>query len=491
MSHPNTKPRAVLRGPSPTLSGPPRYDEGLPFKTLLSMAAVQFSTGGLFLALAWRDAATLSLCGWAGALLLATAVVQGKLVLKSLKQQRNVRPNVFRRGVFWKSLFVGIGLCYAGSLMLGPDPSTPCLFVSAISVWYTLLLLPIAANPQILETWKRISQRKIPRRSAAFVYHALLLAVTAELSLRAYDWTTRNEWLTGMIPRSSMVSVASAGVAGGGGAPVSLDSDSRFHVAIVGDEVTLGGIHNDGALSQLEVLVPGVRVTNFSMPQAGPREYASELTDRVLKCQPNLVLTFVSVGEDILSESAGTELFDWRSLELSQLPLARQLVGARPTTTLVPSDPAMFLQLLGRELTVCHTPIDSTTDRRWKKTFRHLDGLVRECQRSQVELALVVVPGQFQVNQVLCETLCRRMGYEQKQIDLDLPQRKLASFAGDRQVPYVDLLPHLRLCQEPPYERTTRQWNSAGAAVAVRTIGGWLQARYAAVIPATGQVSRQ
>lgn len=456
------------------------------------MAAVQFSTGGLFLALVWRETAAFALAGWAGAILMATAVAQGKLALKSLKQQRHVRTNVFRRGVFWKSLFVGIVLCYAGSLLLGPDPATPFVFVSAVSLWYTLLLLPIAVNPQILETWKRISQRKIPRRSAAFVYHALLLLVCAELALRGYTWTNSNPWLAGNLLRPRPLNVATAGFVGPATPAVTLDRDSRFHVAIVGDEVTLGGIHNDGALSQLEVLVPGIRVTNFSMPQAGPREYASELTDRVLDCQPDLVLTFVSVGEDILSESAGAELFDWRSLQLSQLPLARQLARTRVKDTPDTStDPADFLQLLGRELSVCRTPIDTATERRWKKTFRHLDGLVRECQRSQIEMALVVVPSQFQVNQVLCETLCRRMGYQHQQLDLDLPQRKLATFAGDRKVECVDLLPHLRLCDEPPYERSTRQWNTTGAAVAVRTIGGWLQARYGEVIPTTSQISRK
>ena len=199
------------------------------------------------------------------------------------------------------------------------------------------------------------------------------------------------------------------------------------------------------------------------------------------------MLTFVSVGDDILAESAGSEWFDWRSLALSRLPLARQLVyrQASPASR----DETTFLQTAGRELTVCRTPIDATTSRRWQKALGHLDGLVRTCQRSNVDLALVMVPGEFQVNHVLLETLCRRMGYQQQEIDLDLPQRRLATFAGDRQVPYVDLLPHLRLCEESPYERDTRQWNAEGTAIALRTVGGWLQSRYGDVIPTSGQVS--
>ena len=81
------------------------------------------------------------------------------------------------------------------------------------------------------------------------------------------------------------------------------------------------------------------------------------------------------------------------------------------------------------------------------------------------------------------------MGYQQDQIDLDLPQRRLATYASARQIPCIDLLPHLRLCEQPPYERNARQWNAEGAAVATRTVSGWLQSRYANALPAPNQLT--
>jgi hypothetical protein len=485
VSRPNIDPRPGVRGPTLTLSRSPRPDEGLPFKTLLTTAAVQVSIGGLFLALTCGSPTPIAYRAWAGAVILAAAVVQGKLVLKTLKQQRVVRGNIFRRTSFWRTAFVGVVLCYLASLALGPNPGTPYAFAAAVSVWYTLLLLPIAASPEVFATWKRLAQKKIPRRAAGAIFASILMTVVAEVSLRSYTWVTNHDWFLAEVKQSQPAGFAAAGVVGLPNAAMNLDGDSRFHVAIVGDEVTLGGIHNDGALSQLEVLVPGVRVTNFSIANVGPREYAQNLAQRVIECHPDLVLTFVSVGDDILAESAGSDWFDWRSLELSRLRFTRRFV--KPAAP----EAMPFLQRVGRELVVCRTPIDPQTNRRWQKVFRHLDALVRTCQRSNVDVALVVAPSEFQVNHVLLETLCRRMGYEQQEIDLDLPQRRLATFAGDHQVPCVDLLPHLRLCEEPPYERSTRQWNAEGTAIALRTVGGWLQSCYGDVIPATGQVSKK
>ena len=282
MSHPNSKPRAVLRGPTPTLSLTPRRDEGLPFRTLLAMAAVQISIGGLFLGLAWRNDTPVAYRAWAGAVIFAVAIVQGKLALKALKQQRVVRSNIFRRTSFWRTMFVGVVLSYLVALTLGPNPGTPYVFAAAVSAWYTLTLLPIAANPKVLETWRRISQKRIPRRTAVAVYTSVLVGVAAEASLQGFAWMTDRDWLPTAATTRQPPGFSAAGMLGEVASAVGLESDSRFHVAIVGDEVTLGGIHNDGALSQLEVLVPGVRVTNFSVPNVGPREYADDLARRVV-----------------------------------------------------------------------------------------------------------------------------------------------------------------------------------------------------------------
>jgi hypothetical protein len=314
----------------------------------------------------------------------------------------------------------------------------------------------------------------------ASVTASTCLLLATELTLRGYNWILNREWLAAA--SSPIGNFTAAGLRAADAVPHSI-ADGRFHVAIVGDEVSLGGIHNDGALSQLEVLVPGLRVTNFSVPDSGPRQFAADLTDRVLDCRPDLVLTFFSPSDDILSESAGSDFFDWRSLAV-----AKRFGSARPAQTATDAG-ATFLQAVGKELSVCRTPIDRATQQRWQKAVNHLDELVRACRRRKVEVALVVVPGEFQLNRVLLETLCRRMGYESKDLDLELPQRRLAEFAGDRQIPCVDLLPHLRLCEASPYEHESRQWNGEGTAIALRTIGGWIQSRYGVTLPETVRIA--
>ena len=328
MSHPKSTSRGVLKDPT---SVPKRWGEGnsgrdpSPPRTPLSfadlvpfiMAAVQLSTGGLFLALAWFTP-PVEYRSWAGALILAAAVVQGKLALKALKQRRAVRGNIFRRTSFWRTAFVGVVLCYAGALVLGPNPSTPYLFVAALSVVSTLLLLPISVSPQILEDWKRISQKRIPRRTAAAMFTGVAAVVSAEVFFQGYGWVSDHGWLSFAQLQTSQSNIAPSAFVSLPGQATSPESEGQFHVAVIGDEITLGGPHNDAALAQLELTMPWIRVTNFSMPNVAPRHYAKQLAERVLQTRPNLVMAFVSVGEDVLSESSGSDLFDWRCSALAR-----------------------------------------------------------------------------------------------------------------------------------------------------------------------------
>jgi hypothetical protein len=74
-------------------------------------------------------------------------------------------------------------------------------------------------------------------------------------------------------------------------------------------------------------------------------------------------------------------------------------------------------------------------------------------------------------------------------LDLDLPQRRLAAFAQARNLPIFDLLPHLRLSDEPVYARGTEGWNEHGTELAVQALGGWLRSRYGGAMSATAQLS--
>jgi hypothetical protein len=115
---------------------------------------------------------------------------------------------------------------------------------------------------------------------------------------------------------------------------------------------------------------------------------------------------------------------------------------------------------------------------RWQHRFQALDDLLAECRAADLTVALVLVPGEFQVNRVLCDTLARRAGCRSEQIDVELPQRKLAAFAERQGLALVDLLPSLRLCRESPYQRNSATWSDAGHEAAAAAIGGWLESRY-------------
>ena len=173
---------------------------------------------------------------------------------------------------------------------------------------------------------------------------------------------------------------------------------------------------------------------------------------------------------------SAASVFDWRSLELAQL-----LLGLRAATG--PGDAASAQADVqdhseGRRLAICRTPLDERAKAQWQATFAELDTLLAGCSQSRVPVALVVVPEGFQVNRVLCDTLRRRAGYGPKELDLALPQRRLATYAQERQVPLVDLLPYLQSSHDPVYQQVSGGWNERGKAVASRAICGWLASQY-------------
>jgi hypothetical protein len=80
--------------------------------------------------------------------------------------------------------------------------------------------------------------------------------------------------------------------------------------------------------------------------------------------------------------------------------------------------------------------------------------------------------------------LRRRAGYGTAQVDLGLPQRRLAAYACERDVAIVDLLPALRNSREPAFRRHETRLSDAGQRIAAETIGGWIDRQYGASITA-------
>jgi hypothetical protein len=143
-----------------------------------------------------------------------------------------------------------------------------------------------------------------------------------------------------------------------------------------------------------------------------------------------------------------------------------------------------YLRAMAPQLAACRTPMSDAVRERWEDVFASLDRVIAGCRDARVPVALVVVPAEFQVNRDLCATLLRRYGVSDERFDVELPQRRVAGFAAHRNVPLVDLLPHLRLCRQSAYERHATTLNDEGNSAAASAIGGWLQSRYAGQLAA-------
>jgi hypothetical protein len=395
------------------------------------------------------------------------------------------------RSLFWRWMLVGLVASYALSLAWGPDPSARYLFRAALATWYTLALLPLAASPLLAARWSLWHGYR-PVRGLEWSLVAVAVALAAvELSLRAID-----QLLGGAVVEMLKLPAGSQFrgrlVNGQGYWDDEFEANprpGRFRVAAIGHHVPLSGTSESNCLAQIERRVPGIEVYNFGVPRIGPGDYAAQLRTDVAKFRPDLILAFISVGDDIApcTMDKAAETYDWRRLQTVQWAarkLGLPLACSRSETTTAEPNYASYLSDSALRLVICRTPIEPPMQQQWTTTIAHLDGMAEACRGRGIALGLVLVPGEFQVSLGLCETLRRRAGYEASQVDLELPQRRLVGFAHDRKLPVLDLLPHFRASRTPPYHRHQRQLNEHGSQLVTEMVGSWLQTRYGAAMAA-------
>jgi hypothetical protein len=255
----------------------------------------------------------------------------------------------------------------------------------------------------------------------------------------------------------------------------------RFRVALLSDDSQGSG--KLAALSQrIQQTVPGADVVMLeaAMADADIAPLAAELT----ASKPDVVLAVMPACSEWAPVQVRRSLFDRERFELARVVFgSAEEVESREVTAA--ADYETFLNEVSGDLAACRTPLDDTMRARWERTFAALDGAVETCRTAKVPLALVVVPGELQLNQGLRMTLVRRCGMTAEQVDVDLPQRRLAGYAQEREVPLLDLLPHLRLCRQAVYERHQTELSDQGNIEAAAAIGGWLESRFG------GQMSEQ
>jgi hypothetical protein len=429
--------------------------------------------------------------------LVILSALQARFALRLWRRQHTRSLDFAQRSLFWKSLFAGGVLCYVAGLFLGPNPGVGYLFVAGLAIWYTVALAVLVVPPPKFSGWLQRNRNGFLQRFGHALVASLMLSVGAEAVLRLYSLLADDP-----LPASYVASTLALppGEHHAGqlvNAEGYWDEEFRrqprpgvFRIAVLGDGVTLSGSAQTNLLSRVERTVPGIEIYNFGLPAAGPREYAAQLMHTVASYHPDLVLTFFSVGDDVTEEVPLPGMFDWRNLRLYQWS-ARSGFPRDDTASLVRLPAANtasreeYLSHAAARLDVCRTPISDDLSRRWHDATKYLGEIDEYCRRRGIAAALVVVPSELQVNAQLCETVRRRTGLEAKNVDINLPQRRLVDFAHQRELPVVDLLPPLRAASGTLYARNQHHWNERGHAVAAEALGRWIKHRYGSQLGAT------
>lgn len=433
----------------------------------------------------------------AGLTALISGLIQSRLILAAWRNRR-LEPSglpLVQFG-FWRAFLSGAFVAYLAALVVGPRDDVAWLWMGVVSLWYAILLLPLAASPSMLETWRRWTQGRTARSSGWLVFAAMLLLVLGEASQQARRLAAELSTQDTAASLSATDNLADDNLASSAtnNTTAALDSadaldfrvaelrSSRFRVAMLGDQAALAAFQTGGGRARVERMLPGLEIVPVDLSQPWSIGRPAALSERLAEIRPDLALALVSVCDNLAHEPPPASWFDWRQLELARLVLgdspAPPSVAARQAILEDCDDFESFLRVLAPQLQGCRAPVDEVMRARWQRTFVALDEALVNCRRQHIPMGLVLVPAQFQINRALCETLVRRAGGSIEQVDVDLPQRSLTGFAERRQLPVLDLLPHLRLASTSLYKPNSPHWNERGAAAAASAMGGWLESYY-------------
>jgi hypothetical protein len=429
-----------------------------------------------------------SASGW---MLVGLAVVQIRIAWEAWRRRDSIDLSRFGlRSAYVRWFLVGPVVCYLSMMAVGPERHARYLFRAAIGLWFTVMLLPLVLPPRPFagRSWAWLNW-PAPRWAGNTVFTLLTLAVAAELALRTYASVAGQRVEAAHLAQQCVLPPGSdfrgAKVNALGYWDDEFQARRRagvYRIAVLGDELTLSGSAETNFLNRIERRLTDIEIYNFGVPQTGPREYAATLAQHVLSFQPDLVVTCLSLSDDVTGRLPLPSQFDWSSLHLYQL-----LRGSAPEQPLwrdaylsAPREQEAFLRDAAGRLAVCRAPLDDRMRRRWQQTFGHLSEMARVCRRSDVPVVLLAAPSDLQLDARLRETLCRRLGRRPEEIDIELPQRQLSQYARQHDLPLIDLFPHFRNASQGVYGRHASQWNEQGNELAANVLGDWLQSRYAA-----------
>ncbi len=470
MPRPNLAPRGSLVAT--------RRTSLLALATLATFSILWLLAAASCLARFYSSAAAGPLTAPAAVALLISAAFNVRLCVVSWRRgQLEALARTLFRPAFWLHLTLGALAGYVAALGAGHVAGIGWAWLASVSLWQSLLLLPLAAPPKVVDGWRRWVQDRTPRSLNWLVYAAVLLLLTGEAALRAHRFAAGEGWIDGRPAAGNLAATAGEPAEQAFGIPLARPGAGRLRVAVVGGTGSNG--HASGGLTDgVRDAMPGLELSFLATRLDDANLSAARLADEIERSESDLVLAVLPVCQDLAREPVQLGYFDWRQFELALFLAGEQPPEPAAAPPARHRDFEAFLNHLAPQLAACRTPIDDVTHTRWQRTYASLDRVIKGCRQVQVPLALVIVPGEFQVDPALAKTLLRRNGLSTEQFDAELPQRRLAGFAESRGLPTIDLLPHLRLCRQSVYERHTTALNEHGNRAAVSAIGGWLQSRY-------------
>lgn len=428
----------------------------------------------------------------AGWLLLAACAVQLRLVVRLARVHS---PQASPLGkTFFLRLTWGIVACWIACQVGGRIPS-PEKLVALAGVWYSLCLArTLALLPG--SNWQRWAARLHLRQVEQAAVAVAVLLLAGEAALRSVDWAgdrslTARHVLAG-IKLKPGTQYDGQSVNHDGYCDDEFDSASsagQFRIAALGDETILAADRQASCLKMIERRQAGLRIYNFAMPGCHPIHYAHQVRLDVGRYRPELVLAFVSLGGDLQPPQPNAVLA-WQALCIARR-LWRPPLAVPTSAADAELNYEAYLRLTGHRLLLCRTPLNPKAQRRWNELLAELDELAHACRQKHAELALVLVPADYQVSPRLCQAAGRRMGCEASQLDLELPQRRLTAFAAEHDAGVIDLLPHFRAATEPAFCRNQQRLSAHGHRVASRVIGDWLAAHRAVSVATTAKEGKQ
>ena len=121
---------------------------------------------------------------------------------------------------------------------------------------------------------------------------------------------------------------------------------------------------------------------------------------------------------------------------------------------------------------------------RWKAVEAAFESMAAICQAEHVELVVLAMPADFQIDERLLERYARLSGCRRDELDLGLPQRKLAAGAARAGAAFIDTRPELAPLAGGAYLPDGRLLSERAQTIVRGALAAWIQSHLSRAIAA-------